>query len=177
MRKIIVTSISLLSILLLNNQKITAQTTTAFTGNPPSFVGATVPHDNINFRLSWYYFTVNLPVDSQQSLGKITITPGQNFESINFNLPETKAFIGTFRNRGEPINIQAVNLAENNQSIEIIFAEPIPPNTVVTVALRARQNPSSEGVYLFRIHAFPAGENPVGLDLGVARLSFYQSFW
>ncbi|TVQ43705.1 MAG: DUF2808 domain-containing protein [Gloeocapsa sp. DLM2.Bin57] len=174
MKRIILSS---LAIFLLTSQPIKAQPSNAFTGTPPTFVGATVPHNSVGFRLSWYYFTTNLPVDSQQSLGKLTITPGSNFSTIDFNLNETQAFLGSFRNRGEAINIQQVNLDPDNQTIEIIFAEPIPPDTVFTVGLRARQNPTSEGVYLFRIYAFPAGDNPIGLDLGVARLSFYQSFW
>jgi hypothetical protein len=164
------------SILLLNPQVSIAQTRNFFTGKPPTFVKATVPHDTINWRLSWYYFTLNLPVDSSESLGKITITPGNNFSTIDFNLAETQAFMGQVNQRGEPINIQQVNQDEATQTIEVIFTEPIEPNTLFTVGLKARQNPNVEGVYLLRIHAFPAGENPVGLDLGVARLTFY-SFW
>jgi hypothetical protein len=171
-----ISTILMASILLINPQGIIAQTRNFFTGKPPTFVKATVPHDTINWRLSWYYFVLNLPVDSSESLGKVTITPGENFTNIDFNLDETQAFIGQVNKRGEPIEIQQVNQDEATQTIEVIFAEPILPNTLFTVGLKARQNPQTEGVYLFRVHAFPAGENPVGLDLGVARLTFY-SVW
>ena len=79
------------SILLLNPQVSIAQTRNFFTGKPPTFVKATVPHDTINWRLSWYYFTLNVPVDSEESLGQITITPGDNFSTIDFNIDETQA--------------------------------------------------------------------------------------
>lgn len=155
---------------------ISQQNVTNFTENPPTLVKAVVPHNTIYWRLAWYYFTVNLPANSQESLGKITITPNRNFEEIDFNLEETQAFQGQQNRPGEPIEIKEVNLNETTQAIEIIFAEPIAPDTLFTVALKAKQNPGYAGVYLFRIHAFPWGENPVGLDLGVARLSFY-SVW
>jgi hypothetical protein len=32
------------------------------------------------------------------------------------------------------------------------------------------------GTYLFSVKTFPAGPNPIGFDMGVGRLSFYQNF-
>lgn len=54
--------------------------------------------------------------------------------------------------------------------------EPIPPETIFSIGLQAKKNPSYPGVYQFRIKALPAGENPVALDLGVVHLSFYSTW-
>ncbi|ELR96914.1 DUF2808 domain-containing protein [Gloeocapsa sp. PCC 73106] len=177
-RKIIVFGcVSLLSTYLLNAEFIGAQTANVFTGKPPSLVRASIPHNSTNWRLPWYYFTLNLPADSRESLSQVTISPGRNFEEIVFRLEDTIAFQGELNNRGKAISIQQVTQDKTNQSITIIFESPIAPDTLFTVALRARSNPRTAGTYLFRIHAFPTGNNPIGMDLGVARFTFYSSFW
>ena len=53
----------------------------------------------------------------------------------------------------------------------IAFDPPVSPGTTVTVALRAKRNPSG-GVYLFGVTAFPAGERSWGQFLGYGRLHF-----
>nr|WP_199755917.1 DUF2808 domain-containing protein [Chroococcidiopsis cubana] len=45
------------------------------------------------------------------------------------------------------------------------------PGTTVTVALRAKRNPSG-GIYLFGVTAFPTGEKSSGQFLGYGRLHF-----
>ena len=57
-----------------------------------------------------------------------------------------------------------------------MFAPPIPPGTTFSIRLEANENPSVPGTYLFSVTTFPAGQNPIGFDLGVGRLSFYQTF-
>lgn len=172
MRKIIVfASVSLLSIAAI------AQTPSAFTGKPPSLISASTPHTSINWSLPWYYFTLNLPADSPESLSKITITPVNHSEEIDLRLEDTKAFEGERNQRGETIGIKQVSKDESTKTIEIVFDPPVDPDTVFTIALRARRNPRFPGIYLYRVNVFPTGDNPVGLDLGVGRFTFYSSFW
>lgn len=172
--------VSLLSTYLLGtgfiDAQVLAQRPTAFTGKPPALVNASVPHSETNWRLPWYYFTLNLPAQTAQSLSKVTIKQGQNIEEIDFILEDTRAFQGDSHNKGEAITIQQVNQDPVSKTIEIVFDSPIPPGTLFTVGLRARKNPMNSGIYLFRILAFPAGDNPVAMDLGVGRLTFY-SLW
>ncbi len=147
-----------------------------FTGEPPTLVSAETPDSSINWPSAHYYFTFNVPASCPESLGKVTVAPEASFESIAFDLSATQAFEGTQNNRGKAIALQSVTQDPQTQMITIAFAPPVPPNTTFTISLQAVQNPSVSGEYLFRVQGFPAGDNPIGLDLGVGRLSFYQPF-
>lgn len=67
-----------------------------------------------------------------------------------------------------------MTVGENKREITAEFATPIPPGTTVTVGLKPRKNPQYDGVYLFGVTAFPAGETVQELYLGVRRLHFYD---
>lgn len=149
---------------------------TFFTGDPPSLVTAGTPDNVVNWPSARYYFTFNVPKTSPQSLGKVTITQEPSPQAIVFVPDKTEAFAGDKKNKGQKIALQSVVIDPQSQGITVTFATPIPPGTTFTVVLQNVQNPSIDGVYLFRIQAFPAGTEPVGLDLGVGRFSFYRPF-
>ena len=152
------------------------QSSTSFTGGVPKLVGAKVPHSAVRFVLPKYYFTLYLPADANQPLGQVTIQQQENSETIQFNLDKTEAFEGTQDNKGQALEIKEVTQDPQTNSINVSFEPPVPPGTTMSIGLQAKQNPSNDGTYLFRISAFPAGENPMALDLGVGRLQFYQAF-
>lgn len=148
---------------------------TFFTGQPPNLVNAATPTSTINWPDAPYYFTFSLPENSVESLGKITIQQQENAETIQFNLSHTKAFRGTQDSQGQSLTFK-VTQDPKTQAIAIVFDPPVSPGTTFSIRLEAVQNPSQSGIYLFNLMAFPAGENPTGLDLGVGRFQFYQFF-
>jgi Protein of unknown function (DUF2808) len=60
------------------------------------------------------------------------------------------------------------------QTVSLIFDPPISPGRTITIGLKPWQNPTVEGVYLFGVTAFPAGEKAHSQFLGFGRLQFYR---
>jgi hypothetical protein len=149
---------------------------TFFTGDPPSLVSASTPDSLVGWPSPHYFFTFNLPASSPESLGQVTIAPEASVEAIAFDLSATQVFQGTEKNQGKALSLASVTQDPKTQIITIILAPPVSPGTTFTISLQAVQNPSQSGDYLFRVQAFPAGDNPIGLDLGVGRFSFYRPF-
>jgi hypothetical protein len=148
---------------------------TFFTGQPPVLVTAETAENWVSWPNAHYYFTFNLPKNSVESLGKVTIKQQENVETIQFNLNDTHAFIGTQRNPNKALNFTTTQ-DPNTQTISVNFNPPVPPGTTFTIRLEAQRNPSSSGTYLFDVTTFPAGDNPTGLPMGVGRITFYQNF-
>lgn len=152
------------------------ENSTFFTGEPPSLVSADTPTNSINWPNPNYYFTIKVPENSVESLGKVTIHQQENSETIAFNLAQTKAFEGNSHQRGKDLSLKAVMPSKQAQTIVVSFDPPISPGTTFTISLQAQENPSQPGIYQFRVQAFPSGTSPVGLDLGVGRFQFYSNF-
>ena len=149
---------------------------TYFSVGVPKFVGAQVPHSAANYVWPKYYFTLNLPADANQSLGQITIQQEENIETIQFELDKTTAFEGTDNKKGQALEIKEVTQDPQTKTINVSFEPPVPPDTTSSISLQAKQNPSDGGIYLFRVNAFPASDNPMGLDLGLGRLQFEKPY-
>ncbi|ACK72219.1 conserved hypothetical protein [Gloeothece citriformis PCC 7424] len=152
------------------------ENSTFFTGEPPSLVSADTPDSSVGWPEPHYYFTLNLPASSKESLAKITIAPEMSGDPISFNLSKTQAFQGTSKSKGEDLTLQSVTQDKDTQLINVVFASPVPPGTTFTVVLQPFNNPWESGTYLFTVQAFPAAENPIGIDLGVGRFTFYRRF-
>lgn len=152
-----------------------SENSTFFTGQPPMLVSTETLESRINWPDAHYYFTFNLPNNSVQSLGKVSIQQQPSFENIQFNLTNTTAFQGDQNNQGQAFTLKA-SQDPQTQAITVTFEPPISPGTTFSIRLEANQNPSVAGTYLFSVTTFPAGPNPIGLDMGVGRLSFYQGF-
>jgi hypothetical protein len=161
--------------LLAQEQQVPANST-SFTGGVPTLVSADAPYNSVNYLLPQYFFTINLPAEANQSLGQVTIQQQESPYTIQFVLDKTQAFQGTENKQGQALELKEVTQDPQTQTINVSFDPPVPPDTTFTISLQARQNPSVGGVYLFTVQAFPAGENPMGLDLGVGRLQFYEPF-
>jgi hypothetical protein len=122
-----------------------------------------------------YYFTVELPQDIGEPLGQISIQQRQGSDEIDFYADETFAFIGDPDDKNENIPLKAANWDEETKTITLVFGSPVPPGRTLTIGLKPKRNPDYGGVYLFGVTAFPRGEKPEGLYLGVGRLNFYDN--
>ncbi|MEW6494991.1 MAG: DUF2808 domain-containing protein [Cyanobacteriota bacterium] len=140
-----------------------------------SLIAATTTYNETHLWGAKYYFTLSLPENAGEALGKVTINQRQGFEDIRFKIKHTQAFKGTPRQKGERLTIKEVTKDSNSPAIAVTFDPPVKPGTTVTIELRPVRNPSVSGVYIFGVTAFPAVDNPYGLYLGVGRLHFYDS--
>ena len=185
MRKIPILSLLILTIssagMALTTKALTQEpqlpeNSTSFSRGVPILVSAEAPHDNVNYLLPHYFFTFEVPGDANQSLGQVTIQQEKSPYTIQFDLDKTQGFEGTENKQGQALKLKEVTQEPQTQTINVNFEQPVPPGTTFTIRLQAKKNPSTGGVYLFRVNAFPAGNNPTGLDLGVGRLTFYEPF-
>ena len=148
---------------------------TFFTGEPPNLVSVDTPYSNINEPNAKYYFTIAAPQGEIEALGQVSIHQQVSGDPINFDLTKTEVFLGSSDQAGKGLAHQIVSTGEKGQTLVISLDPPVSPGNTVTIGLVAEQNPSLAGVYQFRVQAFPAGSSPVGLDLGVGRLQFYNN--
>ena len=155
---------------------VTASPERSFFRKSPRLLKVMTTYGEVSVRVAKYYITIDLPEDAGQSLGNVTISQRQGFQQFVFIPDETFAFIGTRNQRGEAINISRVDYnPRNKNTISITFDPPIPPGNTFTLGLKPESNPDYDGIYLLGITAYPVGEKPEGLYLGVGRLTFYRS--
>lgn len=149
---------------------------TVFFEAPPKIDQVRTTFDEVQMRGATYYFTLTLPPDAEEPLAKLLIEQRGGIDEITLLLDQTIAFIGTPKEQQErpPLSLANVAQSEDKREITAEFATPIPPGTTVTVGLKPRKNPQYDGVYLFGVTAFPAGETVQELYLGVRRLHFYD---
>jgi hypothetical protein len=140
----------------------------------PRLLDAFTTFDNVWVWGANYYFILSLPEDIGEPLKTVLIQQRQGLETIDFRLDRTIAFEGKPRRKGETIAIESVIYDSETDSITIVFEQPVLPGRNVTIGLEPVRNPYSSGVYLFGVPAFPFGEEPLGLYLGVGRLQFYR---
>lgn len=141
----------------------------------PRLIDAYTTYSGIRIRGATYYFDFELPEDAGEPLQQIVISQRQGQDEVKFKLDKTVAYVGTHRNKQQQLNIASTIQNQNTKEIEIILDSPIPPGTTFTVGIKPRKNPIYDGVYLFGVTAFPAGEQSNGLYLGAGRLHFYSS--
>ncbi|MEC4892249.1 MAG: DUF2808 domain-containing protein [Oscillatoria sp. PMC 1051.18] len=143
----------------------------------PRLLDAVTTYNNTGVWAAKYYFTIDLPADAGEPLGKVTIAQREGFEDIKFELEDTFAFVGTHRNKGKRLNVSQVNKNEETGAITVNFEPAIPPGTTFTVGLKPKRNPLYGGVYLFGVTVFPAAEIPYPLYIGVGRMHFYGDWY
>ncbi len=139
----------------------------------PRLVEATTTIKDINAWGATYYFTINLPQNAGEPLQTVTFNQHEGVDNIRFKLEDTRAFVGTRRDKGENISLGAVTRDKKTRTVTVVFDPPVTPGKTITVGLRPLQNPFSSGVYLFGVKAFPAGAKTAGQFMGYGRLQFY----
>ncbi|NEO03040.1 MAG: DUF2808 domain-containing protein [Moorea sp. SIO1F2] len=140
----------------------------------PRLLDAVTTFNQADVRGATYYFTVDLPGDIGEPLQRLTINQRQGGYKIQFYPEKSSAFEGTYQDRGQPLSLGRVTKDDSTKTISVTFDPPVNPGKTITVGLRPVRNPRWGGVYLFGVTAFPPGENPYGLYLGVGRLQFYS---
>lgn len=163
-----------LSTLALPTQAVQVRGTTYFV-SPPRLVGASTTQNYIYAWSATYYFTLDVPENAGEPLQRVTIVQNEGVDRVRFNLKETEAFDGDRRSNTK-LGLSNVTLDEKTKAVNVIFNPPVQPGKRVTIALAPYQNPSSGGVYLFGVTAFPTGEPAYGQFLGFGRISIYESF-
>lgn len=164
---------SVLSNVTLPAQAVQVRGTTYFV-SPPRLVGASTTQNYVYAWSATYYFTLDVLENAGEPLQKVTILQEPSIDRVRFNLKETEAVEGD-RQSNTKLSLGEVTQDDKTKAITVNFNPPVPPGKRVTIALSPYQNPSTGGVYLFGVTAFPAGEPSYGQFLGFGRISIYES--
>ena len=147
---------------------------TTYFANVPRLENARTTFNSARVFGATYYFTLHIPEDAGEPLQRVMFKQQEGVDWVRFNLKRTKAYAD--KERKQPIEIAEV-IAGEGGAISLYFDPPISPGETVVVGLRPYRNPSSSGVYLFGVTAFPRGERAHGQFLGYGRLHFYDHIW
>lgn len=142
---------------------------------PPRLVEAMTPYTDANVWGTTYYFTLELPATAGEPLQKVTFTQTEGGERIRYKRDNSIAFEGTRKNRGQKLATKSTTNDPKTQTVTVTFDQPVPPGKTITIGLRPIQNPMYDGIYLFGVTAFPAGEQAKGQLIGIGRLQFYRN--
>lgn len=179
-KKLTIKSVLLASYLIFHSHLgiISAQPTFSYFRKSPRLTRAATSFRYSN-AIATYFFEIKLPENVGNSLKEVTINQQINSERIRFFPHQTRAFIQKDNRVEIPVDaeLERSNNGKINQ-IQIKFRESVKPGETVTIALKAR-NPSFGGIYQFGVTAYPEGENPRGLYLGIGRIHFdrYDYFY
>ncbi|MEH2319476.1 DUF2808 domain-containing protein [Nostoc sp.] len=175
-------AISIAGVAVTVTQAVQLRDGTVYFVQPPKLVKATTTYKDVNILGGTYYFTINLPENAGESLQKVTIAQREGVENIDYNLNDTRAFVGTsdayggLRLRKEMrLKLGAVTNERDTRTVSVNFDPPVTPGQTITIALRPVSNPSFSGVYLLGVTAFPVGENSHRQFLGFGRFQFYSN--
>jgi hypothetical protein len=150
----------------------------AYFDHPPTLVNAVTTERRTTSSSATYYFTLTVPEDAGEPLQRVAIAQkdGSSFDQIvRYDTEETRAFLGTHRNRAGTVAVGSTTFDQDSQTVSVVFDPPVLPGKTVTIGLRPTRNPSLDGVYLFGVTAYPAGEKAYGQFLGYGRLDFDKS--
>lgn len=139
----------------------------------PRLLKTTTTFDDVYAWGATYYFTVKVPSDAGEPLQTVTINQHSGLDNINFDLKDSFA-ISKSNGKKEELLLR-ITEKPKSKTVSLTFNPPVEPGKTITIALKPRRNPSVEGVYLFGVTAFPAGEKSHGQFLGYGRLHFYRN--
>jgi hypothetical protein len=121
-----------------------------------------------------YLFTLQIPADASEPLGRVMLQQTEGVDEVEFNLKGTFAYLNG--DRHQSTTVEATQAKPD--TLELTFNPPISPGTTVTIGLQPYANPRTGGVYLFGVTTAPAGEKVRSQFIGSGRLQFYErSFW
>ncbi|MBD2294418.1 DUF2808 domain-containing protein [Anabaena sphaerica FACHB-251] len=128
---------------------------------------------------SWdatYYFTIKLPESlANWQLQQFVLTQIEGVENIEFNQKNSFAFVETSGQK-EKLGITLAKSPNQPQTVIVTFDQPVSSSKTITIGLKPFYNPTSEGIYLYRVHVISSGEKANNLVVGTARLQFYNNF-
>jgi hypothetical protein len=128
-------------------------------------------YNDVRIRHVPYYFTVTHPEGVGEPLQRLTFSQ-EGFDQIQYSLSRTWAYANGQRQQRIPLGEVS---GDRQGTITVNFEPAVSPGTTVTIGLQSRRNPSTGGVYLFGVTAFPPGEKAHGQFLGYGRITFFDS--
>ena len=148
---------------------------------PLRLIDSKTTRNIIGERHPTYYISFSFPVAAEEPLDKVVVTldEGRRDPTFSYRLDAFQAVAHTSEGEQE-LPIGNVTEDPTTKAVTVQFDPPVAPGADITLALKPARNPRFEGVYLFGINAFPAGEQAQPTFVGYARLSFYQpsgSIW
>ncbi len=168
-------AISIAGVAVTGTQAVQLRDGTVYFVEPPKLVKATTTYKDVNILGGTYYFTINVPENAGESLQKVTIAQREGVENIDYNLNDTRAFVGTSDRKETRLKLGPVTNERETRTVSVNFDPPVTPGQTITIALRPVSNPSFSGVYLLGVTAFPVGEKSHGQFLGFGRFQFYSN--
>ncbi len=139
----------------------------------PRLEKVSTTHDRARSWGGRYYFTLQIPEDASEPLGRIEIQQQEGADRFErFDWSKTVAYLNGDRKLS--VKAEVVALDQQARSVAIAFDPPVAPGTQLTLSLSPIQTPSA-GIYLFGVTVFPAGEQGVGQFVGYGRLHFYDN--
>jgi Protein of unknown function (DUF2808) len=121
-----------------------------------------------------YLFTLQMPEDASEPLGRVMLQQTEGVDTVEFNLKRTYAYLNG--DRRQVATVEAIHVKPD--TLELIFDPPIPPGSTLTIGVRPYTNPNTGGVYLFGVTTAPVGEKVRDQFIGYGRLQFYdRSNW
>lgn len=145
----------------------------AFFSHPPRLMRAYTSQSQA-YVPSTYEFTLVVPSDAGQALKAVRIAQERNLDTVKFDVGRSKAFAGARYASGAEIPLANVGGESVPGEATIVFDQPVQPGSTITIALEAKANPASGGIYEFGVTAFPVGEHSMSQFLGFGRLGFYS---
>lgn len=119
----------------------------------------------VGTRNTKYIFTINIP-KSSRPIEKVSVTQRGRVEQIQFN-GKVKANGSSAEQK--KITISQVEIDPKMKGVTATFDPKVQPGQLLTVKLGVKENPLSDGNYLFDVAVVPEGKSEA-LSLGVGRL-------
>jgi Protein of unknown function (DUF2808) len=140
--------------------------------HPPGFFEISNPYPDVWISGTTYFVVLQVPANAGASLQQLVIAQQPSQEIIEFIPAQTRAFRG--KPNSDRLGLGAVTFDRQQQTLVVNFDPPVPPGTMVTVAVSPERNPQFEGIYLFDVTVVPTGPKPLSQRIGTGRLQFYR---
>jgi hypothetical protein len=170
LRLSITTFITVFALFIFSATAVTLRDGKTYFEKPPRLISSTTTQDGSYIWGASYFFTVDIPEKAGEPLAKLVISQETGQGQPQFNAQAAEIFEGTRKKQGDRLQFQSIAITDNPVTVTAIFDPPIPPGKTVTIRLYPVRNPQVGGTYLYRVTAFPAGEEPHGQFLGFGRI-------
>lgn len=132
----------------------------------PQLLEARTTNNRVRSRYAQYRITLASPPDAQP-IQAIQLEQRTGTEAIQLRLDQTRVWVN-----GAEWAIGSHSGNGHAEPLILTFADPIPPNSTITLQLRPHYNPRWGGEYSYGITVIMAED--FSLYLGPARLRFYE---
>lgn len=141
---------------------------------PPFLIKATTTFPATKFGGSTYKFTLSVPENAGESLQKVTFDQKGNADLIDFERHQNSTIKVALHHLSTKSKA-SISQDPKTKTVTVVLDPPVPPGSTVTIRLLPERNPFIAGYYLFKVTAFPTGDNSYGQFLGYGRLYFYDN--